>query len=370
MVGLYAEPLPQGFGFSDTAFRVFILMASRRLKSDRFFTRDYRPEVYTPAGLDWIDDDAWRRAAAPLSRAGAGAAGRRECLRAVDAGVGVRELAPGVHMLGAKKGGRVRAYLIETNGELSLVDTLFENDGRGVLDAIRRLGRKPSDLKRIVLTHAHRSHLGGLAALKRETGAAVLAHEWEADIISGDRPAQSVGLKPTAPFRTIRSRSGSSSTGRSTGRSRSTRASATATRSARCRCSTCRDTLRPSRVLLGRARAAALRGRDRHLAALRAGWPAFTLNAESTPCRSGASPSWTRQSSASATASRSRTAPPTRCTGSSPRRRIEPWRRRRSRTCSTRTWRGFYDWLTRAFGFTEKLRFAGDDGTVNHARWR
>ena len=43
MVGLYAEPLPKGFGFSDTAFRVFILMASRRLKSDRFFTRDYTP---------------------------------------------------------------------------------------------------------------------------------------------------------------------------------------------------------------------------------------------------------------------------------------------------------------------------------------
>jgi Animal haem peroxidase len=37
-VGMYAEPLPPGFGFSDTAFRAFILMASRRLKSDRFFT--------------------------------------------------------------------------------------------------------------------------------------------------------------------------------------------------------------------------------------------------------------------------------------------------------------------------------------------
>ena len=48
MVGMFAEPKPEGFGFSDTAFRVFILMASRRLKSDRFFTRDYRPEVYTP----------------------------------------------------------------------------------------------------------------------------------------------------------------------------------------------------------------------------------------------------------------------------------------------------------------------------------
>ncbi|MQA76164.1 MAG: peroxidase [Solirubrobacterales bacterium] len=56
MVGLYAEPKPRGFGFSDTAFRVFILMASRRLKSDRFFTRDYTPRMYTRAGLDWIND--------------------------------------------------------------------------------------------------------------------------------------------------------------------------------------------------------------------------------------------------------------------------------------------------------------------------
>jgi Animal haem peroxidase len=56
MAGLYAEKLPKGFGFSDTAFRVFILMASRRLKSDRFFTRDYNAETYTQAGLDWIDE--------------------------------------------------------------------------------------------------------------------------------------------------------------------------------------------------------------------------------------------------------------------------------------------------------------------------
>ncbi len=53
-VGMYAEPLPPGFGFSDTAFRVFVLMASRRLKSDRFFTTDFRPEVYTEAGIRWV----------------------------------------------------------------------------------------------------------------------------------------------------------------------------------------------------------------------------------------------------------------------------------------------------------------------------
>jgi hypothetical protein len=54
MTGLFAEPLPPGFGFSETAFRVFILMASRRLKSDRFFTDDYRPEMYTEFGVDYI----------------------------------------------------------------------------------------------------------------------------------------------------------------------------------------------------------------------------------------------------------------------------------------------------------------------------
>ncbi|PWB89696.1 peroxidase [Methylocystis sp. MitZ-2018] len=58
MVGLYAETPPVGFGFSDTAFRVFILMAGRRLKSDRLFTDDYRPEIYTQAGLDWINDNS------------------------------------------------------------------------------------------------------------------------------------------------------------------------------------------------------------------------------------------------------------------------------------------------------------------------
>ena len=57
MVGMYAEKPPAGFGFSDTAFRIFILMASRRLKSDRYFTDDYTPAVYTQPGMGWINDN-------------------------------------------------------------------------------------------------------------------------------------------------------------------------------------------------------------------------------------------------------------------------------------------------------------------------
>ena len=73
------------------------------------------------------------------------------------------ELAPGIHSLGHGKGGRVHAFLVDTGGELSLVDTLFEDDARLVLQAIHELGRTPADLKRIAITHGHRSHLGGLA---------------------------------------------------------------------------------------------------------------------------------------------------------------------------------------------------------------
>src|SRR5215210_103652 len=60
MVGMFAEPLPKGFGFSDTAFRVFVLMASRRIEADRFLTVDYRADIYTAEGLKWVDDNTMR----------------------------------------------------------------------------------------------------------------------------------------------------------------------------------------------------------------------------------------------------------------------------------------------------------------------
>ena len=60
MVGMMAEPLPEGMGFSDTAFRIFLLMASRRLKSDRFLSQDYRPEIYTKEGIDWVEENSMK----------------------------------------------------------------------------------------------------------------------------------------------------------------------------------------------------------------------------------------------------------------------------------------------------------------------
>ncbi|QCF27138.1 peroxidase family protein [Hydrocarboniclastica marina] len=56
LVGQLAEETrPDGFGFGETAFQIFILNASRRLMTDRFFTTDYVPEVYTQEGIDWVE---------------------------------------------------------------------------------------------------------------------------------------------------------------------------------------------------------------------------------------------------------------------------------------------------------------------------
>jgi hypothetical protein len=56
VVGWMAESVrPHGFAISETQFVVFILNASRRLYSDRFFTSSFRPEFYTRLGIEWVN---------------------------------------------------------------------------------------------------------------------------------------------------------------------------------------------------------------------------------------------------------------------------------------------------------------------------
>ena len=55
VVGWLAEyTRPHGFAISETQFHIFIINASRRLFSDRFFTSSFRPEFYSHLGVDWV----------------------------------------------------------------------------------------------------------------------------------------------------------------------------------------------------------------------------------------------------------------------------------------------------------------------------
>ncbi|CAK9322599.1 unnamed protein product [Citrullus colocynthis] len=55
LVGLMAEKKIKGFAISETAFVIFLLMASRRLEADRFFTSHFNEETYTKKGLEWVN---------------------------------------------------------------------------------------------------------------------------------------------------------------------------------------------------------------------------------------------------------------------------------------------------------------------------
>ncbi|MGE3757536.1 MAG: peroxidase family protein [Pseudobdellovibrionaceae bacterium] len=56
VVGTLAEnDRYEGFAFSNTPFYIFLLMASRRLMSDPFFSDYFVPEVYTTEGIDWVN---------------------------------------------------------------------------------------------------------------------------------------------------------------------------------------------------------------------------------------------------------------------------------------------------------------------------
>jgi glyoxylase-like metal-dependent hydrolase (beta-lactamase superfamily II) len=88
-------------------------------------------------------------------------------------------------------------YLLDDGGEITLIDAGLPDDAPKVLAYLERTGRKPSQVKRIVLTHRHGDHAGAVAALVAATGAEVFAHPDEAGAIA------SASLRPgaqTAPL--------------------------------------------------------------------------------------------------------------------------------------------------------------------------
>jgi glyoxylase-like metal-dependent hydrolase (beta-lactamase superfamily II) len=83
--------------------------------------------------------------------------------------------------------GPVNVYLIEED-PLTLIDAGPRADSS--LEALRsglaKLGYKFSDIKRIVISHAHADHYGLARVIQEESGATVFIHEWDAPAVSAD----------------------------------------------------------------------------------------------------------------------------------------------------------------------------------------
>ena len=87
------------------------------------------------------------------------------------------ELARGVWRVPTVRGPWLNCFVLgHDDGSVTLVDTGMSWGPKRVLAALDHLGRRPADVRRIVLTHAHIDHAGGAAELVRRTGAAVAVH--------------------------------------------------------------------------------------------------------------------------------------------------------------------------------------------------
>ena len=90
-----------------------------------------------------------------------------------------RGVAPGVHRL-AHAG--VNCYLIEERDAVTLVDAALPGTWPLLLKALTAIGRSPSDVRALVLTHAHFDHLGCARRIQEEWDVPVLAHPGEATL--------------------------------------------------------------------------------------------------------------------------------------------------------------------------------------------
>ncbi len=83
------------------------------------------------------------------------------------------EVSPNIHIAPSARWSRVYLIVGET---LTLVDSGLPWRPRGILNYIRSIGRRPDELKHILVTHSHPDHTGMTSALAKATGAAVVVH--------------------------------------------------------------------------------------------------------------------------------------------------------------------------------------------------
>jgi len=98
------------------------------------------------------------------------------------------ELAPGVHRIPTAPFDLVNVFaLLDEDGQVTLVDCGGKRASKSIVAGLADLGIAPVDVTRIVLTHAHSDHAGGLADMRARTGAPVAAHHSDAAYLRNGR---------------------------------------------------------------------------------------------------------------------------------------------------------------------------------------
>lgn len=112
------------------------------------------------------------------------------------------QLLPGLFMLDdvsyPGRPGTVNPCLLVSGGRATMVDAGFPGVTPALTRALEEAGITPDAVERVVVTHHHGDHTGGLAEVVALTGAEVWAHEADSDIIDGSRPGPVIATAAVA----------------------------------------------------------------------------------------------------------------------------------------------------------------------------
>jgi glyoxylase-like metal-dependent hydrolase (beta-lactamase superfamily II) len=84
------------------------------------------------------------------------------------------DVAKGIHRVADSY---VNWYIVEENGRLGIVDAGVPTSWKSLTYALKLLGRNPTEIEAIVLTHGHFDHIGFAERARSEYGIPVLVHE-------------------------------------------------------------------------------------------------------------------------------------------------------------------------------------------------
>lgn len=98
-------------------------------------------------------------------------------------------IAPGVFRIPTSGSWAVNSFaLVDDDGSVTLVDTGTTKAPPKIVAGLAAIGKHPSDVQRIVLTHAHSDHAGGAADFVESSGAPLAVHEADARFAESGTP--------------------------------------------------------------------------------------------------------------------------------------------------------------------------------------
>ncbi len=78
-------------------------------------------------------------------------------------------------------------YLWHDDDGVTVIDSGLPGSAPSIADAVRSVGRKPSDVRQLILTHAHEDHAGSAADVAAWGDVTVLAHHGDAAAVRGEQ---------------------------------------------------------------------------------------------------------------------------------------------------------------------------------------